>query len=81
MKRQSEKNGCSKQHQMLGIVAICLLALISLPGCRTSRLAPPTMVEGADYHWATNNGERVMHLTKTGYMKITQLKIDWGAKR
>jgi hypothetical protein len=38
------------------------------------------MVEGADYHWATNNGERVMHLTKSGYMKIVALKIEWATK-
>lgn len=81
MKSQNEKNGCSKRRLMLGIAATCLLALISLPACTTSRRAPPTMVEGADYHWATNNGERVMFLTKTGFVKITQLKIDWGAKR
>ncbi len=64
---------------MLGIAAICLLALTSLQGCRTT---PPSqiMVEGADYHWATNNGERVMHLTKSGYMKIVALKIEWATK-
>lgn len=58
----------------LGIAATCLLALTTLQGCKTPR--PPVLIQGTDFYWSTNDQERVLCLTKTGYLKIVGYKID-----
>lgn len=75
MKERYEKSGFWPLRRMLGIAATCLLVPISLLGCATFK--SPVMIQGSDYYWSTNGQQRVLCLTKTGYMKIVGLKIDW----
>lgn len=72
---QNKKKKSFRTPMMLGIAAICLLALTTLPGCKTP--PPPVLIEGSDFYWGTNHNERVLCLTKTGYLKIVGFKVDF----
>lgn len=74
--RQNVNSGFFRRLTMLGIVATCLLVQISCTGLAKSGKGP-VMIAGSDYYWSTNGQQKVLSLTKSGYLKIVGLKIDW----